>query len=242
MAWNWESMRGEESSTDNGIRITVGSIRLGKGFHCDSGTNQATFGLNGPNPYDHSKFWQWSTGRMTVELKNTSEYGHLSVAEMVKLDGTFGVAVVPGASWPVGQKFVVLKSRNGTATAGTAFLDSYNSRADWLFNIAIEAVAGGGNGLVLTSIHHPGDANEDQAVNVGDLGILAGNWGQSPRTWEQGNFTTPDTVVDVGDLGVLAGAWGWALANGPGLGIPAPEPASLVLLGLGALALIRRRR
>jgi len=85
---------------------------------------------------------------------------------------------------------------------------------------------------------HPGDANNDGAVNVGDLGILAGNWGQSPRTWAQGNFTTPDTVVDVGDLGVLAGNWGWTAPPS----LPAPEPASLMLLSLGGLVLLRRKR
>ena len=85
---------------------------------------------------------------------------------------------------------------------------------------------------------HPGDANNDGYVNVGDLGILAGNWGQSPRTWAQGNFTTPDTVVDVGDLGVLAGNWGWTAPPS----LPAPEPASLMLLSLGGLVLLRRKR
>jgi hypothetical protein len=40
-------------------------------------------------------------------------------------------------------------------------------------------------------------------VDVGDLGILAANYGQSGKTWAEGDFNG-DGVVDVGDLGILA--------------------------------------
>jgi hypothetical protein len=53
----------------------------------------------------------------------------------------------------------------------------------------------------------PGDANGDNMVDVGDLGILAANYGQSGKTWEQGDFNN-DHAVDVGDLGILAAHYG----------------------------------
>jgi hypothetical protein len=58
-------------------------------------------------------------------------------------------------------------------------------------------------GVVLT----PGDANGDGVVDVGDLGILAANYGGSGKSWAQGDFNG-DGVVDVGDLGILAANYG----------------------------------
>jgi beta-xylosidase len=54
----------------------------------------------------------------------------------------------------------------------------------------------------------PGDANGDGMVDVGDLGILAANYGKtSGATWAMGDFNG-DGAVDVGDLGILAANYG----------------------------------
>jgi hypothetical protein len=53
----------------------------------------------------------------------------------------------------------------------------------------------------------PGDANGDGAVDVGDLGILAANYGGTDKGWTQGDFNG-DHLVDVGDLGILAAHYG----------------------------------
>jgi hypothetical protein len=53
-----------------------------------------------------------------------------------------------------------------------------------------------------------GDANLDDQVDVGDLGILAANYGlTSGAKWDQGDFNG-DGKVDVGDLGILAANYG----------------------------------
>jgi hypothetical protein len=59
----------------------------------------------------------------------------------------------------------------------------------------------------------PGDANCDGTVDVGDLGILAANYGTtSCVTWNLGDFSG-DGAVDVGDLGILAAHYGQGAAN-----------------------------
>jgi hypothetical protein len=61
--------------------------------------------------------------------------------------------------------------------------------------------------IALHRLVYPGDANCDSLVDVGDLGILAANYGQSNKTWAQGDFNG-DGLVDVGDLGILAAHYG----------------------------------
>jgi hypothetical protein len=56
-----------------------------------------------------------------------------------------------------------------------------------------------------------GDADRDRDVDVNDLGILASNWQQSPRTFSQGDFDYSGTV-EVNDLGIVASRWQGQLA------------------------------
>ena len=80
-----------------------------------------------------------------------------------------------------------------------------------------------------------GDANLDKNIDVGDLGILGANYGAaSGKDWATGDFNS-DGAVDVGDLGILGANYGSASAA-------IPEPATLTLLSLAAVGLLRRRR
>jgi hypothetical protein len=82
--------------------------------------------------------------------------------------------------------------------------------------------AGAGNGVqdvagnvVPTATHEffylVGDANRDARVNLEDFNVLAANFGQSFREWQQGDFNY-DTVVNLLDFNLLASRFGQSLA------------------------------
>ena len=79
-----------------------------------------------------------------------------------------------------------------------------------------------------------GDANLDGLIDATDLAAIAANFGQSGG-WAAGNVNT-DTLVDATDLAILAANFGYIAPAGS-----VPEPATMGLLALGGLALLRRR-
>ncbi len=88
-----------------------------------------------------------------------------------------------------------------------------------------------------------GDTNADGTVNLTDLSTLLNNFGSTTAQWTAGNFDNQPTI-DLTDLSDLLNNFG--LSNPtpstfPDGATPAPEPASMVLLFTGGLALMRRR-
>lgn len=89
---------------------------------------------------------------------------------------------------------------------------------------------------ITLDVRYPGDANGDEAVDVSDLGILAGHYEQpGPWAWVDGDFSG-DGEVDVSDLGILAGHYG------EGKGAAVPEPTGAALFAVTALGLMRKHR
>jgi hypothetical protein len=81
-----------------------------------------------------------------------------------------------------------------------------------------------------------GDINGDGQVDGLDLNILGANWQDSPTTLATGDING-DGTTDGLDLNLLGSNW---QAGVPAPGAAIPEPASLALLGLGAMAMLRR--
>ncbi len=98
----------------------------------------------------------------------------------------------------------------------------------------------GGNWMGSGKTWAEGDFNGDGKVDAGDLALMGGNWMKHLPGWGDGDFNG-DGKVNSGDLALMGGNWMWSLAPAPPPGAPLPEPTSLVLLGLGAAALIRKR-
>ncbi len=84
-----------------------------------------------------------------------------------------------------------------------------------------------------------GDLDGDGFVGIADLNIVLGNWNQNVTA---GTDADPngDGFVGIGDLNVVLGVWN--VGTPPAAGAAVPEPASLALLGAGALWVARRSR
>ena len=80
----------------------------------------------------------------------------------------------------------------------------------------------------------PGDADNDGDVDDDDLSLLLANWGSETAGCTKGEFSGVPPVND-DDLSLL-------LANWTGATTAVPEPMTIGLVGLGSLALLRRRK
>jgi hypothetical protein len=85
-------------------------------------------------------------------------------------------------------------------------------------------------------------------VNLADFNKLASNFGQTARFWTEGDFNY-DGIVNLADFNLLASNFGLSAAgsevtpqNWANLAAAVPEPTSLILSGVPALAGMWRRR
>jgi hypothetical protein len=83
-----------------------------------------------------------------------------------------------------------------------------------------------------------GDASGDDYVNDDDLALMLTHWKQADAGWTSGDFSG-DGLVNDDDLALMLTYWKQGV---PPAGSTVPEPATLSLLALGALAMRRRRR
>ena len=92
------------------------------------------------------------------------------------------------------------------------------------------------SGVGLTQL--PGDANNDGVVDAADYIIVKTHIGQATGAGSADGDFDNDGTVDWDDLQTLLGA----INTGGGVEGAIPEPATLGLLVLGSLAVIRKRR
>jgi hypothetical protein len=87
-----------------------------------------------------------------------------------------------------------------------------------------------------------GDATLDGQVSAADLSLLADHWGAATgAVWREADFTG-DGAVSAADLSLLADNWGQGVLADTAGASCAPEPASALLVALGAAGLLGRRK
>jgi hypothetical protein len=138
-----------------------------------------------------------------------------------------------------------------TDTTGDGVLGQIQYQTDNLssgqLNAGVDA-AGGSQVQFIDRI--PGDANGDGKVNGLDVSVIAGHWQQHVTGGANVGDFNGDGIVNALDVSVLAGHWqaSWTTGLTPATDFAspavaaAPEPASLGVLAIGAVALLSRRK
>jgi len=115
---------------------------------------------------------------------------------------------------------------------------------EWTFTYTVDGVASTFYGDIELIGELPGDTDHDGDVDAWDIQhILAANsylhggvW-----SWAQGDFSG-DGLVNWMDIQMILDHGQYDSGMGPMLLLMVPEPATLVLMAAGAIALLRRRR
>ena len=91
--------------------------------------------------------------------------------------------------------------------------------------------------IIAADVALEGDLNGDGFVGLDDLDLILGSWNQSVTPGSEPD-PSGDGYVGLEDLDTVLNNWN---AGTPPTASVVPEPATLALIGLGGLAMIRRR-
>jgi hypothetical protein len=201
-------------------------------------------------------------GTMELELAGNvagESYDQVLVDGLASYAGQLSLVFLEGFSAPSGQEWLLVEAEQSAGTfdsiltsgldtpvgsapgprfdAGDMLVGQYEGQ--WLY---LTYYGGDGNDLSLYAALLPGDTDGDGDVDDADLGTTFSNYtgplaaGVGTKAAADGD-TDGDGDVDDADLGAAFAGY-----TGPIAPTNIPEPSSVLLLGIGGVALARRRR
>jgi autotransporter-associated beta strand protein len=196
----------------------AGTLKIANAVNLASGTTEMRLF----SPTESDKLWQSTAGGLT--------YG--GILKITDLDP---VAFAVGNNWDLFD----FDSRSGTFsnnaeldTVGGTYLPLLITGQKWNFDYATGV-------LSVVSSNLPGDTNGDRVVDAADYLAVKQNLGRTGgASLGQGNLDG-DGDVDWDDLQLVMTNFGTGSGTAP---TTTPEPATLGLLAIGALAVLRRNR
>jgi len=131
----------------------------------------------------------------------------------------------------VGRTVNMVNGRTGEDGRAT----SLNNAGQLTFELSF---TDGSEGIFIANLGLPGDLNGDGFVGINDLNIVLGNWNQNVPPADQLADPSGDGFVGIDDLNAVLGNWN--AGTPPTESANIPEPASVSLLVLGTVLLMRR--
>ena len=155
----------------------------------------------------------------TLQILNSAGTELYSVSDNSNLTETITQTLTAG------NYYARISSYGGTTS-------SYDGSSAYYYDMGSYFLTG--SGLAATATPSPGDANADGKVDFTDFQAMLDHWQFGTSIWSQGDFNQ-DGKVDFADFQVLLDHWNPAGTSS------VPEPATLTMLTLAALGLVRRR-
>ena len=187
--------------------------------------------------YANADAWGWGEHALltwfrsptggAVDLEGGSAHGDSGGGLLLNVNGEYAIAGVQSLAWWGGGGGDTI----GKYNTGGVYVRS-GPLNNWITQYATDAV--------IVSDQLPGDVNGDGFVGGDDLTIILEYWGQSVTGREQGDLNG-DFFVGGDDYSEVLTHWGEGIPPDPLLA-GMPEPATLALLLLAGLPVLRRRR
>lgn len=106
---------------------------------------------------------------------------------------------------------------NGATVGSGAITSPHNwslntlNYADGTYTLGVKGTDTGANSATDSASVYVsnGDINGDGVINLSDLAVLAGHYGQTDPNYSDGNITGASTI-NISDLAILAANWGWS--------------------------------
>jgi autotransporter-associated beta strand protein len=238
------------STYSGGTNVSAGTLVIGSATAFpNNGTNGTALTVGTGATFQIAQHLNAGNGGMsTVPLVN-------SLTNNVVIDITNNAMQFPGIGLnTIYPEVLAAHNSNGTwATSGSGLITS--STVTGLTSVGVGTV----NGVSEVKATYYGDANLDGSVNSADYTIVDSSFlseqggGANVTGWQNGDFNY-DNVVNGSDYTLIDNAFntqgGQLLAQvatetaqiaGGGTASAVPEPASLGLIGFGALGLLGRR-
>ena len=240
---------------ENGATLSGGgslTIDAGSTMRSNSGAtistlviNNGTWNISPANTIGTTTmqdFQQNASGQLDIDLGGTglAQFDRLSVNGSAFLDGTLDVDLIGGFVPSLGNTFALLTALNVSGTFASQNLPGLGAGLDWAINYNPTSVVL----EIVNAVLIAGDFNGSGQVEQGDLDLVLQNWGDDtavtgiPAGWINDNAGIGQ--IEQTELDKVLQNWG-ATSAPDFAGSAVPEPATLALLVLGGLAMLRRR-